>query len=141
MKVSERARRRILVVEDDPLNMRMFCAMIGAQGHQALQATDGLRGLDVARWEHPDLIIMDVQLPGISGLEVTQALKDDPRTSSIPIIITTAYLLNDEEIRASRCDGYLAKPITVSEFVDTIESLVVTSARMFQLADQAVAGE
>ena len=113
----------ILIVEDNPLNMKLFSAMVAAQGYGVLQAGDGLFGLELARREHPDLIIMDVDLPGISGLEATRLLKADPGTCDIPIIITTAYEY-DDEIRASGCDGYMSKPISVADFVALIDSLM-----------------
>jgi two-component system cell cycle response regulator DivK len=113
----------ILIVEDNPLNMKLFSAMVAAQGYGVLQAADGLRGLDLARREHPDLIIMDVDLPGISGLEATRLLKAEPETCDMPIIITTAYEY-DDEIRASGCDGYMSKPISVADFVELIDSLM-----------------
>lgn len=116
----------VLIVEDNPLNMKLFSAMIAAQGCHVLQAMDGLRGLDLAHQEHPDLIIMDVQLPGMSGLEVTHQLKTDADTSGIPIIVTTAYGYEDE-IRASGCDGYMAKPIAITEFLELVESLMRTA--------------
>src|SRR5262249_821043 len=106
-----------------PLNMKLFSAMVGAQGYGVLQAGDGPRGLDLARQEQPDLIIMDVDLPGISGLEATQLLKADPKTRDIPIIITTAYA-DDDEIHASACDAFMAKPISVAHFVELIDSLM-----------------
>ena len=128
------AGKSVLIVEDNPLNMKLFAAMAAAQGCHVLQATDGHRGLDLAHQEHPDLIIMDVQLPGISGLDVTQMLKADPTTRDIPIIVTTAYQY-DEEIRASGCDGYMAKPIAISEFLELVESLMARSARTAHCAE------
>jgi two-component system cell cycle response regulator DivK len=113
----------ILIVEDNPLNMKLFSAMVASQGYGVLQAGDGLSGIDLARQEQPDLIIMDVDLPGISGLEATRLLKGDPATCDIPIIITTAYQY-DDEISASGCDGFMAKPITVAEFVALIDRLM-----------------
>lgn len=130
MHAPDAKHRRVLVVEDDPLNMRLFTAMLVAQGHHVLQATDGASGVDIAHREHPDLIIMDVQMPGISGLEATHSLKTNADTRDIPVIITTAYLLDDEEIRASGCNGYLAKPITISEFLKAIELIIAQSARL-----------
>jgi two-component system cell cycle response regulator DivK len=123
---SANALRRILIVEDNPLNMKLFTAMIAAQGYEVLQATDGHRGLDIAQKQRPDLIIMDVQLPGISGLEVTENLKGSDATRHIPIIATTAFALrgDEEKIRASGCDGYMAKPIAITEFLDLIESFM-----------------
>jgi two-component system, cell cycle response regulator DivK len=123
MASSETSGKCILIVEDNPLNMKLFSAMVAAQGYGVLQAGDGLHGLDLAQREHPDLVIMDVDLPGISGLEATRLLKADPETRDIPIIITTAYEY-DDEIRASGCDGYMSKPISVADFVGLIDSLM-----------------
>jgi two-component system cell cycle response regulator DivK len=120
------ARQCVLIVEDDPLNMKLFCAMIASQGYDVLQASDGLDGLDLAQQRHPDLIIVDIQLPGMSGMDVTHNLKADAATRDIPIIATTAYALrgDEEKIRASGCDGYMAKPIAISEFLDLVRSFM-----------------
>jgi two-component system cell cycle response regulator DivK len=120
-------RRCVLVVEDNPLNMKLFCAMIGAQGYEVLQAGNGSAALAVAHRRHPDLIIMDLQLPDMSGLDVTHELKAADDTHEIPIIATTAYASAGDEavIRASGCDGYMAKPIAISEFLALIESFIV----------------
>ena len=128
------AGKSVLIVEDNPLNMKLFSAMVAAQGCQVLQAEDGPRGLDLVYQEHPDLIIMDVQLPGMSGLEVTHALKADPTTRNIPIIVTTAYAY-EEEIRNSGCDGFMAKPIAISEFLEMVESLMTRSAEASRYAE------
>jgi len=85
---------------------------------------DGARGLELARREHPDLIITDVQMPGISGLEVSRHLKADEATRNIPIIVTTSYLLDEKEIRASGCDGFMAKPINMPEFLELMETMM-----------------
>jgi len=123
------ARRCVLVVEDNPLNMKLFSAMIASQGYDVLQASDGLDGLDLAQQRHPDLIIVDIQLPGMSGLDVTHTLKADDNTRDIPIIATTAYAQrgDEERIRASGCDGYMAKPIAISEFLDLVRSFMTAS--------------
>ncbi len=118
------ARKCVLIVEDDPLSMKVVSAIIAAQGYHVLQAMDGARGFELARREHPDLIITDVQMPGISGLEVSRRLKADEATRDIPIIVTTAYLLDEKEIRASGCDGFMAKPITISEFLELLETIM-----------------
>jgi two-component system cell cycle response regulator DivK len=123
MASADTSGKCILIVEDNPLNMKLFSAMVAAQGYGVLQAGDGQRGLDLAHEEQPDLIIMDVDLPGISGLEATHLLKADPETCDIPIIITTAYAY-DDEIQASGCDGYMSKPISVVDFVELIDSLM-----------------
>jgi|SRR5579863_1442620 len=123
------ARRRVLIVEDNPLNMKLFAAMIASQGYEVLEAIDGLGGLDLAHRQHPDLIIMDIQLPGMSGLDVTHSLKADADTRDIPVIATTAYALrgDEERIRESGCDGYMAKPIAISEFLDLVRSFMTGS--------------
>src|ERR1700722_3346704 len=102
-------RKSVLIVEDNPLNMKLFTAMIGAQGYAVLQASDGSRGIEIAQGQHPSLIIMDIQLPGMSGLEAAQSLKADEATRDIPIIATTAFALRGDEdkIRASGVDGYM----------------------------------
>ncbi|HTV90605.1 MAG TPA: response regulator [Stellaceae bacterium] len=120
------ARKRVLVVEDNPLNMKLFSAMIAAEGYEVLEANSGQSGLEMAHRQRPDLIIMDIQLPGMSGLEVTQSLKADSETHDIPIIATTAFATrgDEETIMASGCDAYMAKPIAISQFLELIESLV-----------------
>ena len=120
-------RKSVLIVEDNPLNMKLFCAMIAAQGHQVLQATDGAHGLDLAHRQHPDLIIMDLQLPDMSGLDATRSLKADDATRDIKIIATTAYALAGDEdaIWASGCDGYMAKPIAIADFLELVDTLML----------------
>ena len=124
------ARRTVLVIEDNPLNMKLFSAMIAAQGYDALQATDGAGGLDLAQRLHTDLVIMDIQLPGMSGLEVAANLKAGDATRTIPIIATSAYAQpgDEEKILASGCDGFMAKPIAISPFLDLIERLMLRPA-------------
>ena len=120
-------RRCVLVIEDNPLNMKLFCAMIAAQGYDVLQAADGASGLDLAHQLHPDLIIMDIQLPDMSGLDVARILKADEEARDIPIIATTAFALkgDDEKILASGCDAYMAKPIAISQFLELIETFML----------------
>jgi two-component system, cell cycle response regulator DivK len=124
-------RRCVLIVEDNPLNMKLFSAMIASQGYDVLQAIDGLQGLAMAQQQHPELVIMDVQLPGMSGLEVAHTLKADENTRDIQIIATTAFALSDNEtkMRDSGCDAYMAKPIAITEFLELIESLMARSQR------------
>ncbi|HEX3860169.1 MAG TPA: response regulator [Stellaceae bacterium] len=118
-----------MIVEDNLLNMKLFSAMVASQGYDVLQAVDGPRGMAMAQLHHPDLIIMDVQLPGMSGLQVTKNLKADEQTRDIPVIATTAYALHGDEqdILASGCDGYMAKPIAISEFLTLIDALIAVS--------------
>ena len=122
-----RIRKRVLIVEDNPLNMKLFSAMVAAQGYDVLQAGNGSQGLELAQRQHPDLIIMDIQLPGMTGLEVTKNLKADEATRDIPILATTAYALrgDEEKIMASGCDAYMAKPIAISQFLELIETFMM----------------
>ena len=124
----EPADRRdcILIIEDNPLNMKLFRDLLRAQGYQVLEASDGLAGLDLARAEAPDLILLDIHLPDVSGLEVAVKLKADRRTRNIPILVVTASLLPEAEQSAlsSGCDGFLRKPIAISEFRTTVASLL-----------------
>ena len=119
-------RGSVLIVEDNALNMKLFSAMVDSQGYHVLQASDGRSALDLAHRLHPNLIIMDLQLPDMSGLEVTRSLKAEAATRDIAIIATTAYALrgDEEKIQASGCDGYMAKPIAVTELLDLIEALI-----------------
>jgi two-component system cell cycle response regulator DivK len=119
----------VLIVEDNSLNMKLFSAMIAAQGYDVLQAADGAQGLDMAQRLHPDLIILDIQLPTMSGLDVTRNLKGDDATRDIPIIATTAFALRGDEqtILASGCDGYMAKPIAISQFLELIETFMLNA--------------
>jgi two-component system cell cycle response regulator DivK len=120
-------RKCVLIVEDNPLNMNLFSAMISAQGYEVLQAANGSMAIDMAHGCHPDLIIMDIQLPDMSGLDVTHTLKAADDTHEIPILATTAFATGGDEakIRASGCDGYMAKPIAISEFLELVEALMM----------------
>lgn len=125
------ARKRVLIVEDNPLNMKLFSAMIGAQGYDVVQAVDGPSGLETARAHHPDLIVMDIQLPGMTGLEVTKLLKADDATRGIKIVATTAFALRGDEdtIKASGCDAYMAKPIAITEFIELVDAMLTSAQR------------
>jgi two-component system cell cycle response regulator DivK len=116
----------VLIIEDNPLNMKLFSAIIAAQGYHVLHATDGSQGLDLAHQEHPGPDNYRVQLPDMSGLDRTRSLKADNDTRDIPVTVTTAHGLSDrdEEVRASGCDGFMAKPIAIAEFLNLIELFV-----------------
>jgi two-component system cell cycle response regulator DivK len=116
--------KRILIVEDNPLNMKLLTDLCEAQGYETLQTGDGLEAVDLAREHLPDLILMDIQLPEVSGLEATRWLKSDPRTRAIPIVAVTAFAMSGDERRVldSGCDGYIAKPISVLDFLQTVDS-------------------
>jgi two-component system, cell cycle response regulator DivK len=117
----------VLIIEDNPLNMKMFAALVEASGYGVLQASDGLIGVDLARRARPQLIIMDLDLPGLSGVAATRALKGDHETRNIPVLLTTATKIteDDQEVRGCGCDGFLPKPIPVSSFLATIDAFLL----------------
>lgn len=114
--------KTILIVEDNELNMKLFNDLLQAHGYNTLQANDGGEALGLARQHHPDLILMDVQLPEISGLEVTRRLKSDDDLKSIPIVAVTAFAMkgDEEKVLNSGCEGYISKPISVPEFLEIV---------------------
>jgi len=115
---------KILIVEDNAANMRLVVFLLQSAGHEVLSTTDAESGLAVARNEQPNLILMDVQLPGMDGLEATRVLKRDEATRAIPVIALTALAMkgDEERIRAAGCDGYVAKPMDYQEFLTTIKA-------------------
>jgi two-component system cell cycle response regulator DivK len=121
-------RNRILIVEDNPVDLTLLKQFLKAHGYEVLGTPEGLEALDLARTEQPDLILMDMRLPDISGLEATRLLKQDDRTKIIPIIAVTAFASPDYERKGleSGCDAYIPKPITLGNFLRTIESFLKT---------------
>jgi two-component system, cell cycle response regulator DivK len=117
---------KILIVEDNPLNMKMFAALLADRGHVVMEARDGPTGLDYARHARPQLIIMDLDLPGLSGTAVTRALKSDHTTRRIPILLTTATTAaeDDPDVRDSGYDAFLPKPISISSFLAMVEAFL-----------------
>jgi two-component system cell cycle response regulator DivK len=117
---------RILVIEDNPANMKLACLLLRNAGHLPLCAVDAETGLTLARAEHPDLILMDLQLPGMDGLAATALLKKDPATGAIPVIALTALAMKEdrERTRAAGCDAYIAKPLRYRELYAAIDSLL-----------------
>jgi two-component system cell cycle response regulator DivK len=115
--------RKVLIVEDNDLNMMLFIDLLAMHGYHTLQTNDGLEALRIARLHRPDVIVMDIQLPGMSGLEVTKHLKADEELRSIPVVAVTALAMQGDEnkIRQAGCDGYVAKPFSISEFMHAIE--------------------
>ena len=115
---------RVLIVEDNPANMKLSTFLLESAGHTVFSATNAEAGLTLARGEQPDLILMDIQLPGMDGLEATALLKRDQATRAIPVIALTALAMkgDEERIRAAGCDGYIAKPMRYREFLATIAS-------------------
>ena len=116
-------RKKVLIVEDNELNMKLFHDLLEAQGYETLETREGLAALTLAREHKPDLILMDIQLPEISGLEVTKWLKDDETLAHIPVIAVTAFAMkgDEERIRAGGCAAYIAKPIAVAHFLETVK--------------------
>ncbi len=115
--------KTVLVIEDNDGNMRLFHDVLQAHGYNVLQAKDGMEGWRMAREHRPDLILTDIQLPGVSGLEVTKRLKADESLKSIPVIAITAFATADheEKIREGGCDAYIVKPILLFNFLQTVE--------------------
>ncbi|MCA3745962.1 response regulator [Phenylobacterium sp.] len=118
--------KKVLIVEDNELNMKLFHDLLDAQGYETLQTREGLEALSLAREQRPDLILMDIQLPEISGLEVTKWLKADDELSSIPVVAVTAFAMkgDEERIRQGCCEADISKPISVSGFLETIRQLL-----------------
>jgi two-component system cell cycle response regulator DivK len=117
----------VLVIEDTAANMKLAEFLLQSAGHSVLTATDAEAGLALARSEKPDLILMDIQLPGMDGLEATALLKRDDATRSIPVIALTALAMkgDEERIRAAGCDDYIAKPIRYKEFLAAVAAQLV----------------
>jgi two-component system cell cycle response regulator DivK len=113
---------KVLIIEDNPANMALAVFLLESAGHTVLSATDAEAGLTLAREEQPNLILMDIQLPGMDGLQATALLKRDETTRTIPVIALTALAMkgDEERIRAAGCDGYIAKPMRYQEFLATI---------------------
>ena len=114
--------KTVLIVEDNELNMKLFNDLLEVHGYATLQSREGEEALRLARRYKPDLIIMDIQLPEVSGLEVTRRLKADKDLRDIPVVAVTAFAMkgDEEKIRAGGCEAYLAKPISVNVFIDTV---------------------
>ena len=118
----EAMAKTVLIVEDNDLNMKLFNDLLQANGYATLQTKDGREALDLARTHRPDLILMDIQLREISGLEITKMLKEDEELKNIPVIAVTAFAMkgDEEKIREGGCEGYIAKPISVANFLQTV---------------------
>jgi two-component system cell cycle response regulator DivK len=121
---------RVLIIEDNPANMTLATFLLQSAGHSVLAARDAESGLTLARDEQPDLILMDIQLPGMDGLEATGLLKKGEVTRDIPVIALTALAMkgDEERIRAAGCDGYIAKPLAYRDFLATISGQLAKTA-------------
>ncbi len=118
--------KTILIVEDNELNMKLFHDLLDAHGYNTLQTRNGMDALAIAREHKPDLIIMDIQLPEVSGLEVTKWIKDDDLLHDIPVVAVTAFAMkgDEERIRNGGCEAYIAKPISIPAFIATIRQFI-----------------
>jgi two-component system cell cycle response regulator DivK len=116
-------QRTVLIVEDNELNMKLFHDLLAAHGYKTIQTRNGFDALDLARRHKPDLVLMDIQLPEVSGLEVTKWLKDDEGLRHIPVIAVTAFAMkgDEERIRSGGCEAYISKPISVMAFLETVQ--------------------
>ena len=114
--------KSVMIVEDNELNMKLFNDLLEANGYRTIKTRNGLEALDLARAHRPDLILMDIQLPEVSGLEVTKWLKEDDELHVIPVIAVTAFAMkgDEERIREGGCEAYLSKPISVAKFIETV---------------------
>jgi two-component system cell cycle response regulator DivK len=121
---------KVLIIEDNAANMTLATFLLQSAGHSVLSATDAETGLTLARGEQPDLILMDIQLPRMDGLEATALLKAEPSTRDIPVIALTALAMkgDEERIRAAGCDGYIAKPLAYKDFLATIATHLVKAS-------------
>ena len=119
-------QRTVLIVEDNELNMKLFHDLLAAHGYRTIQTRNGFDALDLAKKHLPDLILMDIQLPEVSGLEVTKWLKDDEALRHIPIIAVTAFAMkgDEERIRSGGCEAYISKPISVMGFLETVRRFI-----------------
>jgi two-component system cell cycle response regulator DivK len=118
---------KILVVEDNATNLRLSTFLLESEGHVVLSAVDAEHGVTMAREEQPDLVLMDIQLPGMDGLEATKLLKADPLTRAIPVVALTALAMkgDEERIRSAGCDGYIAKPVAYKNFLTVVREHLV----------------
>ncbi len=129
--MADKPRKSVLVVEDNELNMRLFCDLLDAFGYDTHTSRDGARAVEIARAKQPDLIIMDIQLPEVSGLDITRWIKDDKEIAHIPVLAVTAFAMRADEqrVRAAGCEGYLSKPIQMSSFIRAVEELTSGAAK------------
>jgi two-component system cell cycle response regulator DivK len=124
-------KKTVLIVEDNELNMKLFNDLLEAHGYATLKTGHGIEAMELARAHKPDLILMDIQLPEVSGLEVTRWLKQDEELKTIPVIAITAFAMkgDEERIRQGGCEAYLSKPISVAKFISTVKTYLDVETR------------
>ncbi len=118
--------KTILIVEDNELNLKLFRDLLKANGFDTVETNEGIEAVGLARNAKPDLIIMDIQLPEISGLDITRKIKSDPEMKHIPVIAVTAFAMKDDEdkILQAGCEAYLSKPIAIDQFLNTVRRFI-----------------
>ncbi|MQT11132.1 response regulator [Segnochrobactrum spirostomi] len=118
--------KTVLIVEDNELNMKLFHDLLEAHGYRTLQSNHGREAIEMVREHRPDLVIMDIQLPEVSGLEVTKQIKADPNLKRIPVVAVTAFAMkgDEERIREGGCEAYMSKPISVAKFMETVRGFL-----------------
>lgn len=122
----QQPRKKILIVEDNELNLKLFRDLLTAHGYETVETREGTEAISLARHIRPDLILMDIQLPEISGLDVTKKLKADVTISDIPIVAVTAFAMKDDEEKILRagCEAYISKPISIGHFLQTVRKFL-----------------
>ena len=135
--------KTVMIVEDNELNMKLFHDLLEAYGYRTIGTGNGLEVPDLARKHRPDLILMDIQLPEVSGLEVTKWLKEDAKLQAIPVVAVTAFAMkgDEERIRESGCEAYLSKPISVPKFIETIRRFLGVGQSIPGLSQQPRSGK
>lgn len=123
-------KKKILIVEDNDLNLKLFRDLLDAHGYDTFETKDGMEVLTLARNIRPDLILMDIQLPEISGLDITRRLKADMEVKGIPVIAVTAFAMKDDEemILSAGCEAYMSKPISIPTFILTVQKFLNENA-------------
>ncbi len=126
MVAANGAQKTVMIVEDNELNMRLFNDVLDAYGYRTVGTREGLQALELAREHRPDLILMDIQLPEVSGLDLTKWIKADDELSGIPVVAVTAFAMrgDEERIREGGCEAYISKPISVSSFIETVRRFI-----------------
>ncbi len=122
--MTDNAAKTVLIVEDNELNMKLFNDLLQAHGYMTVQTRSGVDSVQLARTHKPNLILMDIQLPEVSGIQVMQWMKDDETLRHIPIVAITAFAMkgDEEKIRQAGCEAYLSKPISVVKFLETVKN-------------------
>lgn len=125
-------KKKILIVEDNDLNLKLFRDLLGANGYETIETKEGIDAISLTRSMRPDLILMDIQLPGISGLEVTERIKADESIRHIPVIAVTAFAMKDDEQKILRagCEAYISKPISITDFLSSVKKFLSEEQRI-----------